>query len=98
MVILEFINFLTSMKKCNTAEEKCDKCDDRGMITEVKNGAHYGHSCECGYANYLMEHRFKEVSIEELLSYGAERIEDKKQYIQGKPFKPYMPGPAGIPE
>lgn len=56
---------------------KCNKCDERGMITEVKNGAHYGHSCDCGYDNYLMKKRFEGVSIESLLEYAGKRIEQK---------------------
>ncbi len=58
--------------------KKCDKCDERGMIVEIKNGAHYGHSCECGYDNYLMKKRFEGVSIEDLLNYATQRIDDKK--------------------
>lgn len=57
--------------------KKCNKCDERGMIVEIKNGAHYGHSCDCGYDNYLMKKRFENVSIEDLLNYGIKRIHEK---------------------
>lgn len=55
----------------------CKKCDDQGMITEVKNGAHYGHSCDCGKYHRLMNARWDNVNIADLLSYGARRIQEK---------------------
>lgn len=60
---------------------KCNKCDERGMITEIKNGAHYGRSCECGKYHELMEARWKGVSIVDLLSYGFARREEKERLL-----------------
>lgn len=59
--------------------KKCNKCDERGMMVEIKNGSHYGHSCDCGYYNYVMNKRLEGVSIEDLLTYAYRRIEDKKE-------------------
>lgn len=59
---------------------KCAKCDERGMIVEIKNGSHYGQSCDCGKYQHLMKERFKNVSIEDLLAYGAVRVAQKKQH------------------
>ncbi len=65
-------------ENCSCHKEECNKCDERGMITEVKNGAHYGHSCDCGKYNRLMEERFAGVNIMDLLAYGRRRVDDKK--------------------
>ena len=64
-------------KKMNNKE--CDKCDERGMISD---GGGFAHSCECGFHNRLMDEKFAGVSIEELLAYGAGRIEEKKRQTQ----------------
>lgn len=58
---------------------KCNKCDETGHIVEIKDGAHYGRSCDCGYYQYLMKKRFEGVSIEDLLGYAQQRIKDKKE-------------------
>lgn len=52
----------------------CTKCDDRGMIATSKYSA---RSCECNYSNRLMEYIFKDVSLEQLLSYAKLRIKEK---------------------
>lgn len=65
---------------------ECKKCDDRGMITEKKNGGIYGHSCKCGKYNKIVKERFDEMmgnpmkSIENLLSYGRSRVIEKSRY------------------
>lgn len=54
----------------------CKKCDETGHIREIKNGGYHGYSCPCGKYNRIMEAKFKNVSIEDLLAYGrARRIE-----------------------
>lgn len=58
---------------------KCTKCDDRGMITEVKNGSYYGHSCPCGKHNRIMDEMFKDFTLWELLGYAKQRINDKSE-------------------
>lgn len=61
--------------------KECNKCDERGMIVEIKNGAHYGHSCDCGKYQKLMKERFKDVSIMDLLAYGRQRVIEKSKYF-----------------
>lgn len=58
--------------------ENCNKCDERGMIVEIKGGAHYGHSCDCGKYQRLVKARWENVNIMDLLAYGAKRVEEKK--------------------
>jgi hypothetical protein len=58
--------------------DKCNKCDERGMIQDDKYSA---HSCSCGKNNRLMEESMKDVKIEDLLAYGRARIEQKKKLL-----------------
>lgn len=51
------------------------------MITEVKNGSHYGHSCDCGKYNRIMEEKFKDVKIEDLFGYARQRIAEKQALV-----------------
>ena len=54
--------------------KNCTKCDDRGMIQDDKYSA---HSCLYGKHNRIMEEKFKNVSIEDLLNYGRARVIEK---------------------
>lgn len=46
-------------------KEKCDKCDERGMIDD---GGGAAHSCPCGKYNRIMEKVFKGLSIADLFN------------------------------
>lgn len=59
--------------------KKCNKCDERGYIVDksfLPN--HSAHSCECGWAIQQIENKFKNVSIEDLLAYGRQRVIEKE--------------------
>ena len=56
---------------------KCNKCDERGMIIDTPSPSYSAHSCPCGESHRLMEEKFKNVSIEDLLNYGRARAEEK---------------------
>ena len=43
--------------------QKCNKCDERGMINDSKiEGIWSGHSCKCGYNNFLAEKNLKNIN------------------------------------
>lgn len=59
----------------------CKKCDERGMIADKKiKGA--ASSCNCGYANKLMQEQLKDVPLENLIAYLNARHAYKLPYYE----------------
>jgi hypothetical protein len=44
----------------------------------ISEGSGFARSCSCGKANRLMAEKFKDVSLDQLLSYGRRRAVQKK--------------------
>jgi hypothetical protein len=70
---------MLSLRKLNSRLMKCDKCDERGYISTRENGRYSGRSCECGWVIKQQEKVFEGVTLEQLLDYGARRIEEKRR-------------------
>jgi hypothetical protein len=75
-------------ENCPCHKEKCNKCDERGMIVEIKDGGHHGHSCDCGKYGRYIKAKFNEKfggdpveQINNLLNYGRQRIEEKSKLV-----------------
>lgn len=67
--------------------KECNKCDERGMIADLKiKGA--ASSCKCGKHNRYMQEIFNEKfggdpvsQIDNLIAYGLKRREEKSNLI-----------------
>lgn len=59
--------------------QKCNKCDERGYISEFKNGSYSGRSCECGWAIEKQKKAFDGITIKQLLAYRQKRVEEKRR-------------------
>lgn len=55
--------------------EKCNLCDERGYIADTEYSR---HSCDCGWAIEQSLKKFENVSIEDLLTYGRNRVIEKQ--------------------
>jgi len=57
---------------------KCDKCDERGYITEHITHRHSSsRSCECGWAIQQQAKRFEGWSLSDLVNYKNARLLQK---------------------
>lgn len=59
--------------------EICNKCDEDGSIFKDHGSYVTSHSCDCGKYHRVMEAKFKDVSIEDLLNYGRARVIEKSK-------------------
>ena len=58
-------------------KQKCDLCDERGYIADTEYSR---HSCPCGWAIEQSMKKFENVSLEDLLNYGRNRVIQKQNY------------------
>lgn len=63
-------------------QSNCTKCDDSGMIYERTAQSISGHSCDCGKYHRVMEEKFKDIKIEDLLAYAQSRMKEKNVMAQ----------------